>query len=412
MPSYLGNWDSGTTPILGHPLERQARIAPTAGMPQYPMNPWMELGAGFMEPFGSAIDARDFVEGYRQGDPLQMGIAGASLALPFIGGLGGMVKAYHGTPHRFDKFDAAHIGSGEGAQAYGHGLYFAENPKIAGHYRDKLGTRGGFTIDGRAVGESQVAHWEDALNAASEGPEALEQFIKTTEAQADSIVDEMNRGLRSMDDPSHLNVLDVLDAAKNLRGKDVQASKPTFYSVDIDVEPEDLLDLEKSVNDQPDKVKAALLKMNEKLQLGQFTKQTSDVADELELIVDNDSDLYHSTTLRRMIDRYRKDPRDKGVRKYIESKFSGYAFDGDFLGDLETKYEASREIKDWMTGDEALSNIRNALGSDSEASKALSEAGIPGLRYLDAGSRASGEGSRNVVIFPGEEGRITITDRK
>ncbi len=42
--------------------------------------------------------------------------------------------AYHGTPHQFDKFDASKIGTGQGAQSYGHGLYFAENPQVAASY--------------------------------------------------------------------------------------------------------------------------------------------------------------------------------------------------------------------------------------------------------------------------------------
>ena len=35
------------------------------------------------------------------------------------------IVAYHGSPHDFDRFSTEHIGAGEGAQAYGHGLYFA-----------------------------------------------------------------------------------------------------------------------------------------------------------------------------------------------------------------------------------------------------------------------------------------------
>ena len=41
------------------------------------------------------------------------------------------IKAYHGSPHDFDKFDMSKIGTGEGAQAYGHGLYLAENEATA-----------------------------------------------------------------------------------------------------------------------------------------------------------------------------------------------------------------------------------------------------------------------------------------
>ena len=48
------------------------------------------------------------------------------------------IKAYHGTPHLFDSFDMSKIGTGEGAQAYGHGLYFAQEPSIAESYRKKL----------------------------------------------------------------------------------------------------------------------------------------------------------------------------------------------------------------------------------------------------------------------------------
>ena len=77
------------------------------------------------------------------------GRAGARLAeraVPRImdrGGMGaemlqGMSKntvspmdVYHGSPHKFDRFDASKIGTGEGAQAYGHGIYTAENPGIA-----------------------------------------------------------------------------------------------------------------------------------------------------------------------------------------------------------------------------------------------------------------------------------------
>lgn len=48
------------------------------------------------------------------------------------------IIAYHGTPHDFDKFDISKIGTGEGAAAFGHGLYFADNENIAKIYRDNI----------------------------------------------------------------------------------------------------------------------------------------------------------------------------------------------------------------------------------------------------------------------------------
>jgi hypothetical protein len=48
------------------------------------------------------------------------------------------IMAYHGSPHTFDKFDMSKMGTGEGAQAYGRGLYFSENEAVARNYRDAL----------------------------------------------------------------------------------------------------------------------------------------------------------------------------------------------------------------------------------------------------------------------------------
>jgi predicted RNA methylase len=44
--------------------------------------------------------------------------------------------AWHGGPHDFEKFDSNKIGTGEGAQAFGYGIYFTDEKGIAEHYRD------------------------------------------------------------------------------------------------------------------------------------------------------------------------------------------------------------------------------------------------------------------------------------
>ena len=46
---------------------------------------------------------------------------------------------YHGSPHDFQEFSTKHIGSGEGAQAFGHGLYYADDKNIADFYKRNLG---------------------------------------------------------------------------------------------------------------------------------------------------------------------------------------------------------------------------------------------------------------------------------
>lgn len=48
------------------------------------------------------------------------------------------LPAFHGSPYDFDKFRMDKIGSGEGAQAFGYGLYFSGARGVAEEYRKKL----------------------------------------------------------------------------------------------------------------------------------------------------------------------------------------------------------------------------------------------------------------------------------
>lgn len=52
---------------------------------------------------------------------------------------GQSLRAYHGTRHRFERFRMKSVGTGEGFQVYGYGLYFAENFEVARYYAEKLG---------------------------------------------------------------------------------------------------------------------------------------------------------------------------------------------------------------------------------------------------------------------------------
>lgn len=61
--------------------------------------------------------------------PMTGGIAGTGEGGFALGA--GPIKAYHSSPHDFEKFDLSKIGTGEGNQAFGHGLYFAENPAVS-----------------------------------------------------------------------------------------------------------------------------------------------------------------------------------------------------------------------------------------------------------------------------------------
>ena len=48
-----------------------------------------------------------------------------------------------------------------------------------------------------------------------------------------------------------------------------------------------------------------------------------------------------------------------------------------------------------------------------DVSEYFRNAGIPGIKYLDAGSRGQGgSGTRNFVVFPGEEKKVKILKRE
>lgn len=60
--------------------------------------------------------------------------------------------AFHGSPHKFEKFDLGSVGTGTGIQAHGWGLYFAFSKNTAKRYRDKLkGRRDTYTGEGSLV---------------------------------------------------------------------------------------------------------------------------------------------------------------------------------------------------------------------------------------------------------------------
>jgi hypothetical protein len=52
------------------------------------------------------------------------------------------------------------------------------------------------------------------------------------------------------------------------------------------------------------------------------------------------------------------------------------------------------------------------IGTRAAAAAALRQQGVPGIRYLDGGSRGAGAGSSNFVVFPGEEGLLSILGRE
>ena len=75
---------------------------------------------------------------------------------------------FHGSPHKFDAFDASKIGTGQGAQSYGHGLYLAESADVAKTYVPKRPLWNGKEVDSYSptgaitYADGSTAHIADA----------------------------------------------------------------------------------------------------------------------------------------------------------------------------------------------------------------------------------------------------------
>jgi hypothetical protein len=169
------------------------------------------------------------------------------------------IRAFHGSPYDFAKFDLSNIGTGEGAQVYGHGLYFAENPAVAAEYRRQLA--GGYEkmVGGQPYDSSNPQHLAaslaDTFNAKGQGRAVALRAIR-----GDLESDIANPNLTPERRGVYQQTLDILasdkpllDVTKPLRGK--------TYEVNINADPEHFLDWDKPLNEQSAGVRDALTKM-------------------------------------------------------------------------------------------------------------------------------------------------------
>ena len=260
-----------------------------------------------------------------------------------------VIRAYHGSPNsaHFDKFDAAYIGHGEGAHSYGVGHYSADDPAIANWYRRQLSRRRFF---------------QDWVQELSEDAPPDEVMSLVDDAYFDPKQSEfLNRlaenGWLGFDYPSQA----VSQAIGSLKGYDAtpelvraRDSLGTGYEIGIDVSPDKFLDWDRPLAAQP--------AIREKL---------ASIASAL------------------------PDSQAKGVLGMVIDK--GYPGESAY----HSLADAIHDPSSFVVGGRMFS-------AQSDASRALREAGVPGVRYLDHNSRIAGEGSRNTVMFPGTEDSIRI----
>ena len=104
------------------------------------------------------------------------------------------IRAYHGSPYEFDEFKTESIGTGDGTQAFGRGLYFAESEDVARGYRDRLTklNKSGATPVPK---DSTVAELENEYGFS----DYKTQFAALTEGE-EAGLDEVRKALQEMAD--------------------------------------------------------------------------------------------------------------------------------------------------------------------------------------------------------------------
>jgi hypothetical protein len=155
-----------------------------------------------------------------------------------------VIKAYHGSPYDFDRFDASKIGTGEGNQAYGHGLYFAGEEDVAKHYRDTLSADNELPVPW-PLSDEYAKTYQEFLSASSKSGEWSRLNPGYVKPADNPFNDALEKAVADWHD-----VRRRVDEAVKIPGK--------VYEVEIGHPEPSLLDLDASPNEQSPVVRRAL----------------------------------------------------------------------------------------------------------------------------------------------------------
>jgi hypothetical protein len=183
-------------------------------------------------------------------------------------------RAFHGTPYNFYKFLLAAIGTGEGNQAFGWGLYFAEKRKIGEHYKRTVGLK---HVSTKFLSElPDNADIDEVMELVKEG--------KFTPQQAKVLRALHNDDWLGFDYPAQaisavFRDMNNFDVSSELR--DAVDNYGNLYQVDIP-ENSDLLDWDKPLSQQSKKVKELLAAMDYKSLSAAYQKRYANIVRMLE----------------------------------------------------------------------------------------------------------------------------------
>lgn len=167
--------------------------------------------------------------------------------------------AWHGSPYDFEHFDLGAMGSGEGRQVHGWGLYFAKDRKISEGYKDFLkNLRSTVVIDGKKFVGYKNGFRDEEGNRPSDKKlrfALLNLSLEGSREKAIQRVSELARTSKGTGfEEDYAGALKIL---KDSQTASVERPEAKLYEVDIP-DNDVLLDEDKFLKDQPKAVQKAI----------------------------------------------------------------------------------------------------------------------------------------------------------
>lgn len=310
---------------------------------------------------------------------------------------------WHGSPHKWDAPDISKVGTGEGAQAYGHGFYSAEGYGTADWYRRNLSEPPEelLTSKGEEAFNSYLDDWAaksaEPLRTYKANQETIRQLTKEMEFQ---------RGIVAKEGISD-NWFDEFLIGKDIPQSDA-SKKYSSISNKIDqlmAEQRNLSSKNVAIQNQidPDVYMQDLRGAWGRDQYFDFANQNF-----------GNKDLFNDYGYL-----YKLDIPDEDIARYLDwdkplSEQSDHIKSIFDPGDYPETFTGS-SLYDRMAGSPGINPGRSRYlpnggreGQDLVSSH-LNKLGIPGIRYLDGASRNAGQGTYNYVTF--DPSRITVLER-
>lgn len=282
-------------------------------------------------------------------------------------------------------FDFSKMGTGEGVQAYGWGGYLAEAEPVARGYRDALSdpnaTLGVFKrADGGELGVLDAPDGFYSLLGDHPDNTSYQQLLDAAKSKLQWARTRKGQ-LRDVLTKKAQDVVDFVNQNAGIRFERNPA-RGRLYEVNINANPENFLDWDKLLSEQPEVARLMGYEDPSKIaaeKTASYAKFSAPKGDTFE-------DLFAPLSAEEQLaaERLSSMPTPWGSMTGKDA----YKAMQDKLGAL-----------DWPVGADAASRRTYYADAAMRASQKLREQGIPGIKYFDAMSRGAGEGSRNYVVF-------------